>query len=126
MKPERLGQHFETARSDVAVAEIFFGKTTAPEVLIDIRDDREWSAGHVPGALHVPARVLASWLAESSFCRSTRYVLYCFDGVKSGEWAAELAQHGRADVRALAGGYLAWLDAGAPEFPGAIHGEFGN
>jgi rhodanese-related sulfurtransferase len=39
------------------------GHATAP-VVIDVRDNEEYAAGHIPGALHIPGDVLGQRLAE--------------------------------------------------------------
>ena len=33
-------------------------------VVIDVRSADEYAAGHIPGALHIPADELAQWLNE--------------------------------------------------------------
>ena len=79
--------------------------------LVDVREDNEWAAGHIPGATHNPT----SRLDLSALPRDRRVVFYCRSGRRTLQ-ALELAQTGgRADVKAHFGGsMLAWQAAGEP------------
>ncbi len=81
-------------------------------LLVDIRNDHELVSGILPGALHVPLGNLTAVFDQ--FLQDKKIVFYCRSGVRSiaaGEFA--LAQ-GRTDVSHLAGGILAWANAGLP------------
>jgi len=79
--------------------------------LVDVREDNEWAAGHIPGATHNPL----SRLDLSALPRDRRVVFYCRSGRRTLQ-ALELAQTGgRPDVKAHFGGsMLAWQAAGEP------------
>lgn len=55
----RLG--FESDVSDVAAA---LAEPDAGFVLVDTRSEASWQQGHVPGAIHLPGRRIASEAAE--------------------------------------------------------------
>ena len=38
--------------------------TAAPPLVIDVRGDEEYAAGHIPGAWHIPGDTLPDRLAE--------------------------------------------------------------
>lgn len=78
-------------------------------LMLDVREQDEWRAGHMAGAVHVP---LAE-LDPTSIGLGTPIVAVCRSGSRSGKAAADLAQAGH-DVVNLAGGMLAWDDAGLP------------
>lgn len=81
-------------------------------LLVDIRNDHELVSGILPGALHVPLGNLTAVFDQLP--QDKKIVFYCRSGVRSvaaGEFA--LAQ-GRTDVSHLAGGMLAWANAGLP------------
>ncbi len=80
-------------------------------VLVDVREDDEWSAGHAPGAVHVPLGRVGE--AASRFGRPGG-----LDGVpqrrpvRAGS-ADPLAAAG-VGVRNVAGGMSEWASAGLP------------
>lgn len=77
-------------------------------VLIDVREPDEWAQGHVAHARHVPLGTVPDRLEE--FSGEPTYVM-CKVGGRSGRACEFAAAHGR-DVVNVAGGMLAWLDAG--------------
>jgi rhodanese-related sulfurtransferase len=80
-------------------------------VLLDVREDEEWSAGHAPGALHLPMSRLVERVAELPSDRTV--VCVCHVGARSAVVAAALAGAGWDAVN-LAGGMEAWQSAGLP------------
>ncbi|MEI6254124.1 MAG: rhodanese-like domain-containing protein [Mycobacteriaceae bacterium] len=78
-------------------------------VLLDVREDDEWSAGHAPRAIHVPLGTLD----ERSFDAGVPVVAVCRSGKRSGIAASQLAPAG-VTVYNLAGGMKAWLESGQP------------
>ncbi len=82
--------------------------------VIDVRDDREWEAGRVPGARHV---LLAELPAKSgSIDRATSVVFVCRGGSRSA-MAAEAFRTSGYDAYNLSGGLVAWAEAGFPLEP---------
>lgn len=80
-------------------------------VLLDVRDDGEWRAGHAPGARHIPLARLAHRLKDLPPQRTV--VTVCRTGARSARAASILAREGREVVN-LSGGMLAWARAGLP------------
>lgn len=79
--------------------------------LLDVREDKEWEAGHAAEAVHLPMGQVSGRITEiPSDCT---VVCVCRVGGRSGAAAAALAGAGY-DVRNLAGGMLAWELAGLP------------
>ncbi|MEV4177348.1 metalloregulator ArsR/SmtB family transcription factor [Nonomuraea sp. NPDC049709] len=76
-------------------------------VVVDVRSAADYAAGHVPGAISVPAAELRDRLAGLS--REAEIVAYCGGPycVISPEAVRLLREHGY-DARPLDGGYLAW------------------
>src|SRR5579884_1936423 len=56
-------------------------------VVVDVREPEEWSAGHIPGAIHVPKSYLESRIEAAVPDRNAHVVLYCASGNRSA-WAA--------------------------------------
>ncbi|MCE0486551.1 ArsR/SmtB family transcription factor [Ornithinimicrobium sediminis] len=82
-------------------------------VVLDVRPEVEYAAGHLPGALHIPLQDLAARLAELpadqeiiAYCRG-RYCVLAHDAVRL------LTAHGH-HARRAADGLLEWRLAGLP------------
>ena len=80
-------------------------------VLLDVREDEEWAAGHAPGALHIPMGQIPSRVAELP--AETELHVVCRGGGRSARVAAWLQENG-FDAVNVAGGMGAWADAGRP------------
>jgi rhodanese-related sulfurtransferase len=90
---------------------------TVPEVsdrahLLDVREPAEWSAGHAPGAQHLPMYELPARLSEVPADRDV--VVVCRSGVRSAQVVQFLLGNGWTNVRNLQGGMQDWLAAGKP------------
>jgi rhodanese-related sulfurtransferase len=74
-------------------------------LLLDVREDEEWDAGHAAGAVHLAMGQVMDRLGEIPTDRTV--ICVCRVGGRSGAVATTLAGLG-FDVRNLAGGMLAW------------------
>lgn len=83
----------------------------ARATLLDVREDEEWDAGHIDGALHIPMSHLVDRLADLPPARPLTVV--CRSGNRSGKVTAWLLGRG-VDAVNMAGGMLAWSEAGRP------------
>ena len=84
-------------------------------VLLDVREDEEWAAGHIAGAVHVPMMRLPQRLQyePGPLEPDAEIVVVCKMGARSAQVTAWLNQQGYSAVN-LAGGMLAWEAAGRP------------
>jgi rhodanese-related sulfurtransferase len=80
-------------------------------LLLDVREDGEWQAGHAPQARHVSLGRLLQ--ALPSLPTDRRIVVVCRSGNRSRTAAKFLGQSGREAVN-LTGGMRAWQAAGLP------------
>jgi rhodanese-related sulfurtransferase len=80
-------------------------------VLLDVREDDEWTAGHAPGARHVPMSQLTRRLDEVPSA-DPLYVI-CSSGNRSARVVAFLSRQGVSAVN-VAGGMHSWAAAGRP------------
>jgi rhodanese-related sulfurtransferase len=80
-------------------------------LLLDVREDDEWQAGHAPGAVHLPLSELMARVGEVPEDRDV-YVI-CKVGGRSEQAVRYLNQLGRTTVN-VSGGMLAWEAAGKP------------
>ena len=83
-------------------------------VLIDVREDHEWAAGHAQGAIHLSKGVIERDIETLVPSESTKMVLYCGGGYRSALAANELRKMGYTGAISLAGGWRAWNEAGMP------------
>lgn len=80
-------------------------------LVIDVRTQHEWRAGHLPFARHIPLESLGARLSELEPERLTVFV--CRSGNRSGDAARALDEHGY-NVANLAGGMVSCRLAGLP------------
>ncbi|MBL1104386.1 rhodanese-like domain-containing protein [Streptomyces sp. 5-8] len=85
----------------------------AVAVLLDVREQVEWRAGHAPGAVHAPLSRLTAGAALPGAARARPLVVICRSGHRSRQAAALLAARG-ADAVDVTGGMRAWAAAGHP------------
>ncbi|WP_369132623.1 rhodanese-like domain-containing protein [Modestobacter sp. I12A-02662] len=78
-------------------------------VVLDVREDEEWAAGHIDGATHIPMGQVPSRLDEIPEA-DPLYVM-CRGGGRSARVAAWLNQNGYDAVN-VGGGMGAWDAAG--------------
>ena len=81
------------------------------DYLVDVREQDEWDAGHAPQAVHVPLSELAARAGEVPTDRPVSII--CKAGGRSAQATAHLLGQG-SQVRNVAGGMLAWQQAGLP------------
>ncbi|MBV9139714.1 MAG: rhodanese-like domain-containing protein [Pseudonocardiales bacterium] len=83
-------------------------------VLLDVRENDEWAAGHAPEAVHIPMGQLTQRLEELTTAFPDGPVpVVCRSGGRSARVTAYLLQAGR-DARNVEGGMRAWAAAGRP------------
>lgn len=86
---------------------------TAPRIL-DVRTTREYAAGHVPGAIHVPYHVLLLRPADLPADKAEFVVVYCSHGPRAGMAKLQLWTLGYQNVRYLDGQMSRWRQRGLP------------
>ncbi|HKR01777.1 MAG TPA: rhodanese-like domain-containing protein [Pyrinomonadaceae bacterium] len=89
--------------------------------LIDVREDKEWEAGHAAGAEHLGKGIIERDIEQAVPDKGTELILYCGGGYRSALAAETLQRMGYYDVSSMAGGWKAWKEAGAP-----VEGEEGQ
>lgn len=83
-------------------------------LLVDVREQDEWDAGHAPGAVHLPMSELSTRLGELPEAPDGGSLpVVCRSGQRSGRVVAWLSGQGIDSVN-VAGGMQAWSAAGKP------------
>lgn len=85
----------------------------AGALLLDCREDGEWDAGHIDGAVHIPMSEIPARLkyGPGELQPERHVVVICKVGSRSAHVAAWLNNNG-FDAVNLEGGMLAWASAG--------------
>lgn len=110
-----LVQDSRTRVREVTVDD-FLGRLEAGErvVLLDVREDHEWEAGHLPGAQHMGRGILERDIERELPEKDTPIVLYCGGGYRSLLSADSLQRMGYTRVESLVGGWSGWVGQGLP------------
>lgn len=77
-------------------------------VIVDVCEEREYEAGHLPGAINIPLRTLTQRIGELGRHKSTPVIVACRSGNRSLRGAVALKKGGFDQVYSLAGGLMAW------------------
>jgi len=108
--PASVGLSVEELKAELA--------SGSPPILIDVRAELAYRAGHLPGALSFPLAELRSDRAVRSRLvgMEGRLVLYCANRycLESREAAEILKSLGRRDIRIFSGGWQAWKESRKP------------
>jgi rhodanese-related sulfurtransferase len=83
-------------------------------VLIDTREDSEWTAGHAAGAIHLGKGIIERDIEARVPDKDAKLVLYCGGGYRSALAADALQQMGYTQPISLDGGWRAYQEAGLP------------
>lgn len=82
--------------------------------VVDVREESEWAAGHLPGAIHLGKGVIERDVEARIPDTGAEIVLYCGGGFRSALAAVNLRKMGYTNVKSMDGGFRAWSEAGHP------------
>jgi rhodanese-related sulfurtransferase len=82
--------------------------------LVDVREESEFAAGHIPGALHIGKGVIERDIEQKVPDTSEEIVLYCGGGFRSALAADNLQKMGYTNVLSMDGGWRGWTEKGYP------------
>jgi rhodanese-related sulfurtransferase len=83
-------------------------------MLVDVREDNEWAAGHAAGAVHLSKGVIERDVERLVPDKNTQMVLYCGGGFRSALAAEAIGKMGYTNVISLDGGWRAYQESGLP------------
>ena len=83
-------------------------------VLVDTREDNEFAAGHVAGAVHLSRGIIERDIETKYPDKEEPLVLYCGGGFRSALSADSLQKMGYRNVISLDGGWRALKESGLP------------
>ena len=83
-------------------------------LLVDVREESEWNAGHIPGATHLGKGVIERDIEQKVPDPGKELILYCGGGFRSALAAENLGRMGYTNVISMDGGWRGWKEAGYP------------
>ena len=99
--------------TDVAGYKEMLARGETP-VLVDVREDHEFGAAHVKGAVHLSKGTIERDIEAKYPDKATILVLYCGGGFRSALVADNLGKMGYKNAISLDGGWRALKDSGLP------------
>ncbi len=82
--------------------------------VIDVREESEFAAGHVPGAVHLSKGIIERDIEKRFPDPSQTLYLYCGGGFRSALAGENLQKMGYTGIISVDGGYSGWTQAGYP------------
>ena len=82
--------------------------------LVDVREESEFAAGHIPGAMHIGKGVIERDIEQKIPNPSEEIILYCGGGFRSALAADNLQKMGYTNVLSMDGGWRGWTESGHP------------
>jgi len=82
--------------------------------LVDVREESEWTKGHLPGARHLCKGIIERDIETAIPDLHAEIVLYCGGGFRSALSADNLQKMGYTNVVSMDGGWRGWNEAGLP------------
>ncbi len=83
-------------------------------LVLDVREDKEFAAGHIPKAKHIPLGQLAGRIKELDKFKGKPVLVTCRSGQRSASACRMLRKAGFETVYNQAGGIIAWERANLP------------
>jgi len=83
-------------------------------IVVDVREDTDYSAGHILNAINIPLGVLEQRVNELEKFHSKPVIISCRTGQQSARAGMIMQRQGFTDVYKLAGGMMAWQSASMP------------
>jgi rhodanese-related sulfurtransferase len=111
----KLANAAKTRTKEISIEQAQARLKQNPEaVLIDVREDSEWNAGHAVEAKHLGKGILERDLEKMFPDADTEIIMYCGGGFRSAMTCDAAQRMGYKNVFSLAGGHKAMVKAGWP------------
>ncbi len=81
-------------------------------LLVDVREESEYAAGRIAGAVHIGRGVLERDIESKVPDHAAEVILYCGGGFRSALAADNLAKMGYTNVISMDGGWRRWMELG--------------
>jgi rhodanese-related sulfurtransferase len=106
--------------SEISVAEARARLGANPGiVLMDVREDHEWTAGHASEAVHLGKGIFERDLEKLYPDKNTQIIMYCGGGFRSALTCDAAQKMGYRNVASVIGGYKGLVAVGWPVTSGS-------
>ena len=85
-----------------------------PTLVLDVREEKDFAAGHLPKARHIPVRDLGKRLDEIAKFKAKPVIVTDKNNARAGAASRLLKKEGFTNVFTLKGGITAWQQASLP------------
>ena len=85
-----------------------------PTLILDVREEKDFAAGHLPKARHIPVRELSRRVEEIAKFKAKPVIVTDKSGARAGAASRFLKREGFTNVFTLKGGLSAWQQASLP------------
>jgi len=83
-------------------------------VVLDVRTDKEFKTGHIPGATNIDYRAADFDAKVAKLDKNKTYLVHCAGGVRSAAASKKMQELGFKELYDLAPGFRGWEKAGKP------------
>lgn len=108
---DEVRQEVKEIEADEVVKKL---KAKADFTFVDVREESEWAAGHLPEAIHISKGVIERDIEVKIPNKDADIVLYCGGGYRSALAAYNLQKMGYTRVTSMIGGYRNWTERKLP------------
>lgn len=106
--------------TEISVAEARARLAVNPQaILLDVREDHEWNAGHAAEAVHLGKGILERDLEKLYPDKNAEIIMYCGGGFRSALSCDAAQKMGYTKVSSLIGGYKGLVAASWPTKSGS-------
>jgi len=113
-KPEAKTSKAATPFKNVNVAQFDKLRGDSHAVVLDVRTEKEFASGHIPGAVNIDVNSPDFDQKVSKLDKSKTYLVHCAAGVRSVKACNKLAPLEFEHLYNLEGGFNAWKEADKP------------
>jgi rhodanese-related sulfurtransferase len=103
-----------TAYKNLSIDEFARMAADKQNVILDVRTAREFSAGHIPGAINLDVNTPDFQEKAAALDKHRTYLVHCATGVRSVRACEKLGRLDFPSLYNLRGGFKAWVKAGKP------------
>lgn len=96
----------------LTIGEVSAQQHSNDKLVLDVRGEEEWSAGHLPGSLNISITELDQRIGEIP--RNRRLIVHCQTGARAAMAASLLRARGFPEVQVFTGGFAEWRAVGLP------------